>query len=159
MAKKEEKSEEKKATMKRRKPKKPKSIFYCMNERELVETAVSLLTQAADSHDAVLLADHKVEDGFAGKTRASTSRENPAMQEAAYVSETDLDVSEMETLPYTKSPTHQEPGGQMSEPGRGQGARRNVGLEAGRKKQNSQEAAEEEEEDAFQLVREIFFAR
>lgn len=67
----------------------------------------------------------------------------------------------METLPYTKSPTHQEPGGQMSGPGQGQGqgARRNVGLEAGRKKENSQEAAEEEEEDAFQLVREIFFTR
>lgn len=31
-----------------------------MNERELVETAVSLLTQAAASHEAVLLADHKV---------------------------------------------------------------------------------------------------
>lgn len=110
-----------------------------------------------------------MEDCSAGKTRASTSRENPALQEssecseaqeaAAYVSETDLDVSEMDTLPYTKSPTHQEPGGQMSGPGQGQGARRNVGLEAGRKKENSQEAAEEEEEDAFQLVREIFFTR
>lgn len=87
------------------------------------------------------------------------SSECSEAQEAAYVSETDLDLSEMETLPYTKGPTHQEPGGQMSEPAQGQGARRNVGLEAGRQKENSQEAAEEEEEDAFQLVRDIFFTR
>lgn len=88
----------------------------------------------------------QVEGDFAGKTRTSTSRGNPVTQEssecseaqeAAHVSETDLDVSEMETLPYTASPTHREPSGQMS----------------------GQVAADEEEEDALQLVREIFFSR
>lgn len=87
------------------------------------------------------------------------SSECSEAQEAAYVSETDLDVSEMETLPYTKSPTHQAPSGQTSEPLQAQAAGRNVGLEAERRTENPQTAAEEEEEDALQLVREIFFTR
>lgn len=85
-------------------------------------------------------------------------------EEAAYVSETDLDVSEMETLPYTTSPTRREPRGQRSDPAEGQGPRRNVGLEAGGKVENPQMPADaggekKDEDDAFQLVREIFFTR
>lgn len=88
------------------------------------------------------------------------SSERSEAQEAAYVSETDLDVSEMETLPYTKSPTHQEPRGQTSQPLQARAAGRNVGPEAERRKEKSpQMAADKEEEDALQLVREIFFSR
>lgn len=88
------------------------------------------------------------------------SSERREAQEAAYVSETDLDVSEMKTLPYTKSPTRQEPRGQMSEALQAQAAGMNVGLEPEGRKQNSLQIAEdEEEEDALQLVREIFFTR
>lgn len=76
-------------------------------------------------------------------------------QDAAHVSETDLDVSQMETMPYTTSPASQEPGGWTSEPPHAQAASRSVGLEAERRKR----AADEEEEDELQLVRDIFFSR
>lgn len=95
-----------------------------------------------------------------GKTRSSTSRENPVTQEssecseaeeAAHVSETDVDVSEMETLPYATSPTHQGPSGQTSEPLQARAASGSAGLEVDRKE-------DEKEEDPLRLVREIFFS-
>lgn len=109
-------------------------------------------------------------DGFVGKKKASTSREKLVIeeessdcsdaQETTYISETDLDVSEMETLPYTESPPHQEPRGHRSDSVHGQGALRNVGVEAERKVEHSQMPADAGEEDgALQLVREIFFTR
>lgn len=105
----------------------------------------------------------QVEDDFVKKTR--TSIENPVIpessecsegQEAAHVSETDLDVFEMETLPYVESPTHPEPRGPISEPLQAQAT------EDKRRNENQpmvEEEKEEEEEDALQLVREIFFTR
>lgn len=73
-----------------------------------------------------------------------------------YVSETDLDLTELETVPYTKSPQHQEPEGQGSGPVQDHGRLRKVGLKADRRGEGSQKAAGEED-DALQLVREIFF--
>lgn len=80
-------------------------------------------------------------------------------QETAYVSETDLDITESETVPYTGSPQCQGPEGQRSGPVQDHGSLRNVGLEAERKVEHSQVPADAgEEDDALQLVREIFFS-
>lgn len=65
-----------------------------------------------------------------------------------YVSESDLDITAVETLPYTSSPQHQ-----TSE-------RRHSGtvedVEAGKTREPPQTAAEDS--DALRLVREIFFS-
>lgn len=83
-------------------------------------------------------------------------------QDMTYVSETDLDITEVETVPYAKSPQRQGPEGQRSGPDRDHGGPMNVGKEAEKKEEHSQVPAEAapaaaEEDDALRLVREIFF--
>uniref|UniRef100_UPI0037E7FB8A uncharacterized protein n=1 Tax=Semicossyphus pulcher TaxID=241346 RepID=UPI0037E7FB8A len=160
MAKKEGKVTEKEPLKSTRKRKTARAVFYCMNEKELVEAAVSYLTNAA-SEDVALLTDHKDEDKAEDSTREI--REKPATsktltealqedsfdcsdaQEMTYVSETDVDITEVETVPYTRSSQHQVPEGQRSGPET--------------KKEHSQKPANaaEEEDDALCLVRQIFF--
>ncbi len=112
------------------------------------------------------------EDPASSKTTAKQvaseeeSSDCGADQDATYVSETDLDITEVETVPYAKSPRRQGPEGRRSGPHQDHGGPANVGLEAEKKEEHSQvpEAAaaaaaaeEEEEDDALRLVREIFF--
>ena len=80
-------------------------------------------------------------------------------QEMTYVSESDLDITEVETVPYTKSLQHQGPEGQRSGgPVQDQSGVMNVRLEVEEKEERSQRPAEPaEEDDGFRLVREIFF--
>lgn len=79
-------------------------------------------------------------------------------QGTEYVSETELDITELETVPYTKSPQHQGPEVQGSGPAQDHGGVMKVGLKADRREERSQMAADAgEEDDALQLVREIFF--
>ena len=79
-------------------------------------------------------------------------------QEATYVSESDLDITEVETLPYTTSPQHQGPEGQRSGPVQDHGRLMKAELEAEKKHERSQLPADAaEEDDALRLVREIFF--
>lgn len=79
-------------------------------------------------------------------------------QEATYVSESDLDITEVETLPYTRSPQNQGPEGQRSGPVQGHGSLMKAELEAEKKHERSQLPADAaEEDDALRLVREIFF--
>lgn len=99
------------------------------------------------------------------KTRAKLVKEESTdssdTQETAYVSETDLDTTELETVSYTKSPQHHGPEGQRSLLVQDHDGLLNEGLEDKRKEEHSQMPAEEEEEDdddALQLVREIFFS-
>lgn len=159
------------------KQKAARAVFYCMNEKELVEAAVSYLTTGA-CEGVSLLTDHKVEDKAAGT--AVKMKENPAASKAipkpvtvveessdfgddldmTYVSETDLDITEVETLPYTTSPQTEGPQGQRSGPVQDGCGLVNVGLEAEEKKERSQmptEATEAAEDDSLRLVREIFF--
>ncbi|XP_070687264.1 cell cycle regulator of non-homologous end joining [Pempheris klunzingeri] len=161
----------------RRNRKTAKAAVYCMNEKELVEAAVSYLTNSASQH-AALLPDQKVEDEAVDTT--VKMREDPAAskttakrltealeeepsdcsdaQETTYVSETDLDITEVGTVPYTKSPQQQGPEAQGSGPARDRGSLGNVELEAEMKEEHSQTPADAaKEDDAFQLVREIFF--
>ncbi|XP_035859218.1 uncharacterized protein si:ch211-127m7.2 isoform X2 [Sander lucioperca] len=158
MAKKEE-NVKKEPLKSRRKQKTTRAAFYCMNEKELVEAAVSYLTNAACA-DVDLLTDQKVEDKAIAKpvTLEEESSDCGDASEKTYVSETDLDITEVETLPYTKSPQHQGPGGQESGPVQDRGGLVNVGLEAEEKEEHSQMPTEAaEEDDAMRLVREIFF--
>ncbi|XP_059191976.1 uncharacterized protein si:ch211-127m7.2 [Centropristis striata] len=171
MAKKEEETKEKQPLKSRRKPKTARAAFYCMNERELVEAAISYLTDRV-CEDGALLTDQKAEEKAAGTTvkmreNAATSKmitkpASDALEESSgcgddpdltYVSETDLDITEVETVPYTKSPQHQASEGQRSQPVQNHGSNENVGLQD--KEKEPAEAAEED--DALRLVREIFF--
>lgn len=78
--------------------------------------------------------------------------------DTTYVSETDLDITEVETLPYTKSPQHQGPEGQTSGPVQDHGGVMNVELEAEKREACPQMKADAaEEDDSLRLVREIFF--
>lgn len=101
------------------------------------------------------------------KEKCSTSKktENEVMEEgqssdyghaedATCISETDQDIAELETLPYTSSPPR--PVGQRSGPAQDRHDPQGGGQE---EEGNAQTAAEEEEddEDSLQLVREIFF--
>lgn len=81
------------------------------------------------------------------------SSDQSRLEGTTCVSETDLDVTELETLPYTSSPLQQKPAGLRSGPVRD--CNDHVELE---KKGIVQVTAEEEEdEDGLQLVRDIFF--
>ncbi|CAI5664426.1 cell cycle regulator of non-homologous end joining [Oreochromis niloticus] len=162
MAKKEEKSQEKKPLKRKRKA--ARSAFYCMNEQELVEAAVSYFTNGS-CEDLTLVTrqqgKQKAVDTVKkmGKSTNSQLTANPVAAEESpsdctedldmtYVSETDLDITEVETLLYTSSPQQQTPEGQRS------GTVENV--EAGKTNEPPQTAAEDS--DALRLVREIFFS-
>lgn len=81
-------------------------------------------------------------------------------QDMTYVSGSDLDITEVETVPYTKSLQHQGPEGQRSGgPVQDHNCVVNVGLEVEEKEEHSQRPAEQaEEDDGLRLVREIFFS-
>lgn len=79
-------------------------------------------------------------------------------QETTYISETDLDITEVETVANTRSLECQGPGGQRSEPVQGHSGVMDVELEAEKKREHlHMPAGTAEEDDALRLVREIFF--
>ncbi|KAM3610013.1 uncharacterized protein V6R79_023872 [Siganus canaliculatus] len=172
MAKKVEEVKEKQPLKRRRKPKPARSAFYCMNEKELVEAAVSYLSSAAADEDVALRIGQKVQDKTTGINDIIRTKETPAIskmvakpvteevssdstdaEDMTYVSESDLDITEMETVPYVKNTHHQEPAGQRSRPGLD-----HVGQEVEEEeKQLEMPTDEAENDDALRLVREIFF--
>ena len=94
-----------------------------------------------------------------GPSTSKTKRESTDSgdaQDTTDVSETDMDITEQETVPYSRSP-HQEASVLVEDPS----ALLNVGLEAERKEESPRMPAgreEEDDDDGFQLVREIFFS-
>ncbi|KAK5902384.1 hypothetical protein CesoFtcFv8_007641 [Champsocephalus esox] len=184
MSKKEEKVKENEPLKSKRKRKTARAVFYCMNEQELVEAAVSYFTNGA-CDDGALPTDQKVEDKEVDTT--VKMRKSPAILkttvkpviieessdsgdalDSTYVSETDMDITEVETLPYTKGEQHQGAEGQRSGPVQDHSIPVNVELDTEEKEKHSQvlaEVAEEDEEeeededddDALRLVRDIFF--
>lgn len=80
-----------------------------------------------------------------------SSDHSPA-QDTTYVSETDLDITELETLPYASSPPQQKSVGQRS------GAVQDHSDLLDVEKEGNVQTAKEEDEDSLQLVREIFFS-
>lgn len=78
-------------------------------------------------------------------------------QERTYVSETDVGIAEVETIPYipTKSTENQQPEGQSSGGHSGPVVH---GQEAGRTEDHSEATSTTAADDALRLVREIFFS-
>lgn len=177
MSKKEEKVKEKEPLKTRRKRKAARAAFYCMNEKELVEAAVSYLANCAREDHVALLTDQKVEDKtgdnivkMSVKTAASKSITKPVIeaseeessdcgddQESTYVSETDLDMTEVQTVPYTEIPQHQRSEGQSSGLAQDHSSLVSAGLQAEKREAHSQKPEDAVEDDALRLVREIFF--
>lgn len=88
-----------------------------------------------------------------GMEEGQSSDHSPA-QDTTYVSETDLDITELETLQYNSSPPQQKTVGQRSGPVQDHSDLPDVELE----KEGNVQTAAEEDEDGLQLVREIFFS-
>ncbi|XP_037834235.1 uncharacterized protein si:ch211-127m7.2 [Kryptolebias marmoratus] len=173
MAKKEVQVKEKAPLKTRRKRKTARAVFYCMNEAELVEAAASYLTSG--SCEGVTSRIHQQVDKQAKDTSKkkakrcispmtakslaeileNESSDGSADLETTYVSETDLDIAEVETLPYSTGP--QRPASEK----RSGAAQDDGGLmdadvdNVTETKRPAGDAAEEDE--ALRLVREIFF--
>ncbi|CAG5958126.1 uncharacterized protein ACNS7B_007200 [Menidia menidia] len=153
-----------------RKRKSARVAFYCMNEAELVEAAVSCLTHHG-REDAVLpvhqqgaaeeKAKHttvkKEEPGRSKITAEPENLEEGDDLETTYVSETDSDITEMETLPYTE-----RPGCEAGGPGaaRDECGLKDTDVDTERKKGqlHTSGGVSTEEDDPLRLVREIFFS-
>lgn len=78
------------------------------------------------------------------------------VEDTTYVSETDLDITELETLPYASSDLQQKPVVQRSRPGQDSDDLLDVEKKKEGKAQMAADA--EEDEDGLQLVRKIFFS-
>ncbi|AWP08584.1 putative modulator of retrovirus infection -like isoform 2 [Scophthalmus maximus] len=147
-----------------------RSVFYCMNEKELVEAAVSYLTDGACGDRVALRTGHKVvsekAEDITVKTRmkpASSKTEAKSVteessdcgdaQETTYISETDLDTTEVETVAHAESRPRRAPEGQMSGP-----VQDPAKPEPEKREEPPQTSADvAEEDDDLRLVREIFF--
>lgn len=172
MAKKDSKTKEKTPLKSRRKKRAARAVFYCMNEAELVEAAVSILSEGSCEH-----ATSPLHQQVESKAKAASKKEAhpetsklkskpvtlPLEEESsdccddlqmAYISETDLDITEVETVPYTRSPQHPEPEGERSASAQGHCEPNHSNLKAEKESEQLHTAAED---DALQLVREIFF--
>lgn len=149
-----------------------RSVFYCMNEKELLEAAIEYLRDA-DRKEAPLQTDQQVEEKPTEAPRKDepiilqrtakqikTSDESTDCSEdldATYVSETDLDIAERETVPYTESQQHAGSKGQRSESDLDRGQISNPNMEREKEKEQSQTPCTPEDDDSLRLVREIFF--
>ncbi|XP_028307049.1 cell cycle regulator of non-homologous end joining isoform X1 [Gouania willdenowi] len=129
---------------KKEKRKTSRSVFYCMNEKELVEAALLFISE---SEDVMAVNPHKEEE-----TSTSHVLTKPAMKTFidSSSSETDLDISEVQTLPvHAGVPVND-------------GVPVHAGVEAQRREPDQHHSGfmdhEEEEEDDLQLVRDIFFS-
>ncbi|KAJ0069701.1 hypothetical protein NL108_012325 [Boleophthalmus pectinirostris] len=140
----------------KRKPKVARSVFYCMNEKELVEAAVSYLLTSRTQTDPKTTAQTEQDRGDPGSKQdpaAEVSLESSDSgddQDRTYVSESDMDITEAETLPYPMS-TEGNKGREVQDcKEEGQNVNKDGVSQAATKD-------DKKEDDAFQLVREIFF--
>ncbi|KAM7414428.1 hypothetical protein PAMA_019311 [Pampus argenteus] len=170
-----EKVKEKEPLKSRRKRKAARVAFYCMNEEELAEAAVSYLTNDGVCEDHVaLLTDQQVKEKTVMMMRKAASSKMKMMkpatealkeessdcgdaQESMYVSETDLDITEVQTVPYTEIPQHQGSQGQRSEPVQDHSSLVNAGQQTEKRETHLQMPEDAVEDDALRLVRDIFF--
>ncbi|XP_077371886.1 uncharacterized protein LOC144015614 isoform X2 [Festucalex cinctus] len=149
MSKKEDMRKEKQLLKTTKKKKKTaRAVIYCMNEVELLEAAAGYLGYQHVTPLSGQQVQSKME-GAAGKSVSSRKKtgkpvameEGEAAFDETYVSETDLDVAEMKTVPYAGS-NHED-----EEDMRGQ-----------TEKTEEQHLTENQGgDDAMRLVREIFF--
>ncbi|XP_038858648.1 uncharacterized protein si:ch211-127m7.2 [Salvelinus namaycush] len=156
--------------------------FYCMNEKELVEAAVSYLNDFGGGEDGASHDDKQVKSSVVGcsmnaknncvrekKRRLSeldvvAESSDSDAQERTYVSETDIDIAEEDTLLYAQNNnthnnnTEQGPEGQSSGPGHGHDDADGHGdLAQGVEGAEDRSQSPTADDDALRLVREIFF--
>lgn len=91
------------------------------------------------------------------ETVGAESSDCSEAEEATYISETDLDVTEVETLPYTNSQGFQEPQAWRSGSIQEHSGAAISELEAEKKECSQTQTDAKEDDDALRLVREIFF--
>lgn len=158
--------------------------FYCMNEKELVEAAVSYLNDFGAGEDGACHDDKQVKSSVVGcsmnaknncvrekKRRLSeldvvAESSDSDAQERTYVSETDIDVAEEDTLLYAQNNnTHnnnieQGPEGQSSGPGHGHydaDGPGDLAQDVEGAEDHSRSQSPTADDDSLRLVREIFF--
>ncbi|XP_024136547.1 cell cycle regulator of non-homologous end joining isoform X2 [Oryzias melastigma] len=160
MANKEMKVKKKTPLKSQRKEKTTRALFYCMNEAELVEAAVQCLTSgsfedgASPTHQQISKKGNNTREKvnkpsvsltrLKRMTQISEEKDSDYDPETTCVSETDLDITEVETLPYTRRPEAPR-----------SGTVRNTDVEAEGKEEKPTD--EHQEDEALQLVRDIFF--
>ncbi|KAM9377960.1 uncharacterized protein KZ484_010229 [Pholidichthys leucotaenia] len=143
-----------------------RSTFYCMNEKELVEVAVSNLTSGARG-GVTALTHQKVEQQMVDNTKKREksatspkaaksltleefSLDSPDDMEITCISETDLDITKAETVPYTRSAPGSE--GQRSRPAQDHDGQTNVEMRPKEKEEQPQESVDAvKEDDALRL--------
>ncbi|XP_071370142.1 uncharacterized protein [Centroberyx affinis] len=170
MATEEEKAKEKEPLKARKRRRVSRAAFYCMNEKELVEAAVSYLANGACGDKCVLnlndsstrVEDKTVDTIVSKKEKPSNSKKTERVtetledffdsdaQETTYVSESDLDIAEVETVPYIGSPPHQQAEGQRSGPAQDHSTVVNA-VKTEERSQTPVDTADED--DAFRLGR------
>lgn len=132
-----------------------RSVFYCMNERELVEAAIAYLAD-----DVTGKMEHKPQQvSVASREETRGPRRDLDLQvvtsdnqEGAYVSETDLD--DEGTLP---PGARREAGGQRSGEGQGQEGPEVAGRARGGPEDPSPPLSPPGDDEGLRLLREIFF--
>ncbi|KAJ0029227.1 hypothetical protein NQD34_004224 [Periophthalmus magnuspinnatus] len=147
----------------KRKPKVARSVFYCMNEQELVDASVSYLTSLAreglqsqhktDPKTTPQTEQERRDPGFRCYPAAEASVESSDSgddQDRTYVSESDVDITEVETVPYPVSTAGNEEREVQDCKEEGQRVNKDGVSQPATK-------VDEKEDDAFKLVREIFF--
>lgn len=162
---KKEKEKVKEPLKSKRKPKTARSVFYCMNEKELVEAAVTYLTSArgdlqtehqtgAKSAELSVEARRNPGTTFKPTTEALVEESSDSdAQDTTYVSESDLDITEAETLLYVSTENTQTDRDKVKEVQDKTEERQNENKDGGLEIQDNAK----EEDDAFLLVKEIFF--
>ncbi|KAM9807441.1 uncharacterized protein ACB057_005237 [Neosynchiropus ocellatus] len=148
-------------------PKTPRSVFYCMNEKELTEAAALCL--AADP-EVELTTQHKAveepegpevkksgTDSPASDTTKKTVLEGFSSEEDTYVSESDLDVSQLQTVPYTESSGRRGAAEGLT-PVQEHVSHEGDGQQSETADLDEETKEEAEEDDELRLVREIFFS-
>ncbi|CAL9695297.1 unnamed protein product [Knipowitschia caucasica] len=132
----------------KRKPKVARSVFYCMNEKELVQAASTYLSNLQNEHKPEPNRVGPVSKQRSLSPAAKDSWDSDKAQDRTYVSESDIDITEVETVPYpvvSTEATKDREGPQCNDERHTQDT---SGFSL---------AATEDEKEAFQLVREIFF--
>ncbi|XP_062318309.1 uncharacterized protein LOC134021460 isoform X2 [Osmerus eperlanus] len=147
-----------------------RTVYYCMNEKELVEAAIAYLGNNATGEkqaQQVTVPSHvKTKDSFTKDKRmvfdlqVVMESSDSEVQERTRASETDIDIVEEKTLPYPSTSLPEElpgTGGQSKGPGEDYRSLVDPRLEREKPEGHSLALSTAADDDGLQLVRDIFF--
>ncbi|XP_062318308.1 uncharacterized protein LOC134021460 isoform X1 [Osmerus eperlanus] len=163
-----------------------RTVYYCMNEKELVEAAIAYLgnnatgekqaqqvapfpplQQMYQTEQSVTVPSHvKTKDSFTKDKRmvfdlqVVMESSDSEVQERTRASETDIDIVEEKTLPYPSTSLPEElpgTGGQSKGPGEDYRSLVDPRLEREKPEGHSLALSTAADDDGLQLVRDIFF--